>query len=35
MLRHGGIEEDEGHIRELFQVAPGSLILRLRVLQDK
>ena len=34
MLRHGRVQEDEGHIRQLFQVAPERLILYLRVLQD-
>jgi len=32
MLRHVRVQEDKGHIRQLFQVAPECLILFLRVL---
>jgi hypothetical protein len=35
MVRHVRVREDEGHIRQLFQVAPECLILFLRVLQDE
>ena len=34
MVRHGRIQEDEGHIRVLFQGASERLILLLRVRQD-